>query len=347
MTDGVLEPSSKRRRGGVSHKELQRLKNIAYGGEGVPKDIITADGTPDYDAWADTLQLEGNHDPSFSFLDPPKAKKAPKTLKEAPVSLVVNGKDVPAVKKPTAATSYNPVFQDWDKLLTEEGEKEVGAERKRLQEAAQEKERLERIATAQEEDNYAQTEDESAWEGFESEYEGEEWLTKRRPERKTPAQRNKAIRRKEAERQERWAAQMKKRAQQAEQIKAIAKAVTAREKARLQISVQARDDTDSEVDDRKLRRRKFGKNPYVTLPPCALAFHTDHSRRLPEPPLELVLPDELRDSLRLLKPEGNLLKDRFRNILVRGKMEARRPITQPKKARRTYTEKWTYKDFSI
>lgn len=61
----------------------------------------------------------------------------------------------------------------------------------------------------------------------------------------------------------------------------------------------------------------------------------------------MVLPDELRDSLRLLKPEGNLLKDRFRNILVRGKMEARRPITQPKKAKRTYTEKWTFKDFTI
>lgn len=68
---------------------------------------------------------------------------------------------------------------------------------------------------------------------------------------------------------------------------------------------------------------------------------------LPEPPLELILPDELQDSLRLLKPEGNLLKDRFRNILVRGKMETRKPIQQAKKKRRTYTEKWTYKDFQI
>jgi len=63
--------------------------------------------------------------------------------------------------------------------------------------------------------------------------------------------------------------------------------------------------------------------------------------------LELVLPDELQESLRLLKPEGNLLKDRFRSILVRGKVETRTPISQPKKARRTYTEKWTYKDFKV
>jgi len=68
---------------------------------------------------------------------------------------------------------------------------------------------------------------------------------------------------------------------------------------------------------------------------------------LPEPSLELVLPDELRDSLRLLKPEGNLLKDRFRSILVRGKMETRKPIQQGKKKRRTVTEKWSYKDFAV
>lgn len=68
---------------------------------------------------------------------------------------------------------------------------------------------------------------------------------------------------------------------------------------------------------------------------------------LPEAPLELVLPDELRDSLRLLKPEGNLLSDRFRNIMLRGKIETRKPISQPKKAKRTMTEKWTYKDFRV
>ena len=68
---------------------------------------------------------------------------------------------------------------------------------------------------------------------------------------------------------------------------------------------------------------------------------------LPEPSLELVLPRELQDSLRLLKPEGNLLKDRYRSMLVRGKAESRRAITQPRKARRTTTEKWSYKDWKL
>lgn len=264
-TDGVIEPSSKRRRSGVSHKELQRLKSIAYGGEGIPKDIIRTDAAPEHDPWSDTLEVGENHDPSFSFLEPPKAIKAPKTLKEPPISLLVTGKDVPAVKKPNAGTSYNPVFQDWDKLLTEEGQKEVAAERKRLQDAHDEEERLAKIATAQGEEgiDYAQTEDESAWEGFESEYEGEEWLAKRRPERKTPAQRNKVLRRKQAERQAQWNAQMKKRAQQAEQIKNIAKIVDARAKARAEALIREQSTSDSEVDDRKLRRRRLGKNPYA------------------------------------------------------------------------------------
>lgn len=70
-------------------------------------------------------------------------------------------------------------------------------------------------------------------------------------------------------------------------------------------------------------------------------------RSVPDAPLELVLPEELQDSLRLLKPEGNLLNDRFRNILIRGKIETRRPIQQPKKTKRKFTEKWAYKDFPI
>jgi nucleolar protein 53 len=59
------------------------------------------------------------------------------------------------------------------------------------------------------------------------------------------------------------------------------------------------------------------------------------------------LPDELTDSLRKLKPEGNLLRDRFHNILVRGRVETRRPDPQRRKPRHSTTEKWSYKDFEV
>ena len=61
----------------------------------------------------------------------------------------------------------------------------------------------------------------------------------------------------------------------------------------------------------------------------------------------MVLADELQESLRLLKPEGNILRDRFRNMLVQGKIESRRPLGQRRKPRRTVTEKWSYKDWTL
>ena len=61
--------------------------------------------------------------------------------------------------------------------------------------------------------------------------------------------------------------------------------------------------------------------------------------------MELQLPDELTDSLRRLKPEGNLLKERFRSLMERGILETRIMPVVAKKKKLTFTEKWSYKDF--
>jgi nucleolar protein 53 len=122
-------------------------------------------------------------------------------------------------------------------------------------------------------------------------------------------------------------AEIKRKHEQAEQVKEIAKGMAAREDAGALVVLD--NDSSSEGDDLELRRRKLGKIP------------------LPEKQLELVLPDELQESLRLLKPEGNLLKERYRSLLVRGKVESRRPISFAKKAKRKATEKWTHKDFML
>lgn len=287
---------------------------------------------------------EEEKDLKFSYLEKTKPIKAPPTLKEAPVSLFEGSRSVPAVPAPKPGTSYNPAFHDWDALLVAEGQREVEAEKKRRREAELEQQRLDRIAAADmERDADIQTEDESAWEGFESDYEGAEWLRKRRPERKTPAERNKVKRRKEAERRQKWEGKMKEREKQQRQIGEIARQM--RKEAKAGALVKAELEKVKEVDNQVLRRRRSGKDVYVTLE--GLPTNADHCDRLPEPPLELILPEELQDSLRLLKPEGNLLKDRFRNILVSGKMETRKPIQQPKKKRVSYTEKWSYKDWSL
>ena len=202
---------------------------------------------------------EEEQDAQCSYLDKPKPIKAPATLKEAPVSLIAGSRNVPAVAVPKPGISYNPIFQEWDALLIAEGQKEVEAEKKRRREAGLEQERLDRIATAElVRDADIQTEDESAWEGFESDYEGAEWLKKRRPERKTPAQRNKVKRRKEAERKEKWVKKMKEREKQQRQIGEIAWQVQNEAKARA--SVKAEHEKPQMVGDQLLRRRRFGKD---------------------------------------------------------------------------------------
>ncbi len=261
VTDGVFEPSSKKRKsGGVSHKEYARLRELAYGSQAVHKDVVKTDDTPDHDPWEDVETSMPEQDLKFAFLDPPKPIREPKTLKYAPISLTASGKTIAAVKKPDAGISYNPAFHDWDELITKEGVKEVEAERKRLQAAEDEKDKLERSAlSAREQENEVDSGDESAWEGLESEMEADESLLRKRPERKTPAQRNKIKKRKELERKARWDAQMKKRARQAEEIRSIAKAIEAKERARKDIIVRSDDSEADEVDDRALRRRKLGK----------------------------------------------------------------------------------------
>lgn len=263
--------------------------------------------------------------------EPPRAK-APSTLAKQPVSLAANGKTVPAVAKPSAGYSYNPVGTEYLARLEQESEKVLEAERKRLAAAEAERVRLEAAARSAAEAEAAEAraelsewDEDSAWEGFESEAEG---VNAKRPKRKTPAQRNKVKRRKAEEGRLKHEAAIRRKEEQAKRIKELAEEVEARQMQRA-VEKMEMSDGESEGNDQELRRRQLGRF------------------KLPEKDLELVLPDELQESLRLLKPEGNLLKDRYRSMLVRGRLEARRKIPFRKKAKVKFTEKWTHKDFDI
>ena len=328
VTDGVLEPSSKRQKANwVSKKVVQRLKDSIASRTHLTTDRLADHETSTFDVWADAPL---NTDKSMEYMEMPKPKVAPSTLKRAPVAMTANGKPVRAFKRPDAGTSYNPLFEDWDNLLTREGDKEVEAERRRRREADEEADRVARVAavSAAIDEVAAHIDDESAWEGFESGCESAGTVEQKRSKRKTQAERNKIKRRKEAERQAKHERQMNNGRKKST-------AGTRSEDGNAKVSnsasrvVPTETDGSDSGDDNMLRRRRMG------------------NMDLPEKVLEVVLPDELQESLRRLKPEGNLLNDRFRHLLVNGKLEARRPVIQPKKPRRTYTEKWTHKDFSL
>ena len=330
-TNGLI--SAKRQRTDwVSHKELARLRRVADGQHDNTVEIKNAT----YDVW--DMPVEAKKIDVNDFVTEVPTAKLPKSMKQKPLSLLQNGKHVPAVQKPTGGYSYNPMFTDYEERLAEESEKALEAERKRLE--AEEAERLQEAAArsaaeaeaAEARANLSEWEEDSEWEGFQSG--GEEVkLSTKRPERKTQAQRNRIKRRKEEEQLQKQRITLKAQRTQEHRIKDIAEEIEEqdREKALMLAEAAANDSDDSlsELKDEKLRRKQLGKY------------------KLPEKDLELVLPDELQESLRLLKPEGNLLRDRYRSMLVRGKVESRRHIPFHKTKKGKYTEKWTYKDFTI
>ncbi|KIV99613.1 uncharacterized protein PV09_08788 [Verruconis gallopava] len=329
VTDGLVEPSSKRRRDYVSRKEYERLRKFAYGGNSVHKDVVKQGDDADYDPWA----AEASTQPAeLPFLAKKNAVREPVTLKQAPISLAKSGKAISAVRKPEAGKSYNPLFEDWEALIQREGDKAVAEERQRLEEERQEEERQAMIAKAQAEEDteHWESEWESEWEGIMSEKEDAEqnrsWLRKKRPERKTPAERNKIKRRKQEEQRKRHEEKMRTRDLDLAQLKALAKE-NRNSSSRPQAEPLPEESSSSEGEDIKLRRRR--------------------PKHVPEAPLEVVLADELEDSLRRLRPEGNLLQDRYRSMILRGKIESRAKITQPKKPKREVKEKWSYKDWKL
>jgi nucleolar protein 53 len=236
------------------------LRAIAYGGEQVKKDVVQT-GDAAYDPWA---VQEVKEDPRFNYLEKKKPKVEPKTLKHAPISQAKTGKAIPSVRKPTGGKSYNPLLEDWQNELMRESDKAVEAEKKRLQEAREEAELMERAAADTESDSGEESVWESEWEGF-SDNEDKE-AKKKRPERKSLSQRNKIKRRKEAQRKAVHEAKMKAKEQQVQEIKRLAKSVEEKEKAREAVR-QALEQKNAELaeeddgEEVELRKKQFGKTP--------------------------------------------------------------------------------------
>ncbi|KAK7955651.1 uncharacterized protein PG986_004873 [Apiospora aurea] len=334
-TDGIV-PAKRLRTNYVTHKELTRLRKVADGHH----ELTVEFNEEAYDPWAVAPAAEKTQAESDVMAVPDvrtEKKKAPKTITKAPISLAASGKRVPAVVKPTGAFSYNPSFPEYEARLAEESEKALAAEKKRL--AEEEADRLKKEAAARSaaeaeaaeaRAQLSEWEEDSEWEGFQSG--GEELkVSNKRPERKNQQQRNRIKRRKEEERRLKHETKTKVRKAQLEEIKKLAQEARERDQSRALIQAQAGQESDSgmEETDDVVRRRQLGKY------------------KVPEKDLELVLPDELEDSLRRLRPEGNPLKERYRSLILRGKLEARRKIPFKKQANRKATEKWSYKDFQI
>lgn len=334
-------PGGKKRKNGeyVSHKDLRRLKMIA---DGAAIGMQLEGEKAEHDPWG-AVSVDPVQEEKFSFLEKKKAKVAPKTLGQAPNAITKDGKAVASVRKPEAGKSYNPNVVDWTALFEREGAAAVEKEKERLRlEAeveAREEAALEEARRVEEAEKEAFATDyesawESEWEGIQSGGEGNVVHTKKMQKRKTPAERNKIKARKEREQREKWEKKQKIRAEEEKHIKKIARELSENDRANRPGTLVKADEgaSDSSSDDGEeaaLVRRRFGKVA------------------MPDAPLEVTLPEDLEDTLRRLKPEGNLLTDRYRNLLINGKVEIRKPVGQRKQKQTFRTEKWSYKDWEL
>ncbi|CAN6611574.1 ribosome biogenesis protein Nop53p [Trichomonascus vanleenenianus] len=329
---------------GVTGKEINRLMKAAgRTGEGSAKAVIESDGVirgEAYDLWdappaEETKSSKKKKLQDFPFLadlkpatSHNKAEVVPKTLKHTPVSLV--GEELAkAVVVPEGGKSYNPDIEEWKKLIEKEAEREELREKER-QKLEEERKRIEEIMIAFDDKNELSDDNDDEEEEDENEDEDEEsnngQLSVNPPVKvkiKTAAKRNKLKRHEERQKLE---ADLKAVRQQINDLNRLPK-LLAQELKRIQEQQEQRAAGKKSTAQRK---RKLGTKV-----------------ALKEAPLEIKLSDELTDTLRRLKPEGNLIADRFRSLQERGFVEPRMPIAKRRRYQQKVTEKWAYKDFKI
>ncbi|KAG5358849.1 Ribosome biogenesis protein [Yarrowia sp. C11] len=248
----------------------------------------------------------------------------PSTLDHKPLIFGATDK---AIEVPHEGRSYNPSMEAWQALLKEELVKEEAFEEERLQLEADQARVQHLMDTLEDHEDkdmeYSSGEEEEVASDEELEG-GSVGLSINAPakeKRKTMAKRRQM---REFKDKERIRLQMKK------EMKKIHDKMVQLAK-RSEKSEQEKQDLQDLISGgeaaEKVRTRRYGK--YDIL----------------EPTLDVKLSGELTDSLRRLKPEGSLMRDRFRSLQQRGRIEARKRHNLKPKYKKKVTEKWSFKDF--
>ncbi|KAI9024023.1 ribosome biogenesis protein Nop53/GLTSCR2 [Hyaloraphidium curvatum] len=239
--------------------------------------------------------------------------KRPRTFdRRAPSSLA------PSVTPSDPGTSYNPTFEDHQRLLQQAVDVEVAKEKQReqVQQKLAYPPELDLLPEDAEIASLGGEESVDDAGGLEDEAVGSQSAQKRL----TKSEKNKRKRKLEAAAEEESARLRKKQAREIAVLPSLLKEIKKKEKANARKQAVPRKD---ESDPKRL-------GPY----------------KLKEPSLDLHLTEELSESLRALKPEGNLLKDRFSGLQKRKLIEPRVRVVRSRKYKlRTY-EKPAYRFLS-
>ncbi|KAI8364841.1 ribosome biogenesis protein Nop53/GLTSCR2 [Choanephora cucurbitarum] len=276
-----------------------------------------------YDLWDEPMAEA----PASDFLPIETKTKAPKTLNEKPTAI----NHVAAVEAPQGGHSYNPSVEEHQKLLAQavEIEERKAETLRQLQEQLSYREELKLLA-----DELASSEITKdgkivmTGEEIEEEEGTEQDIKKKKKknagERKTRQQRHKEHRLATAELEKKQKLQERLIRQQIDKLRQIESELAERVE---QLDTLAEKRGERRTEEAKKGMKKLGK--YT----------------VPELPVDVQLTDELCETLRQLKPEGNMFRDRFNSIQKRNIIEPRVPVMPSRKYKLKEYERRAYKNF--
>ncbi|KAG9323280.1 hypothetical protein KVV02_006303 [Mortierella alpina] len=249
--------------------------------------------------------------------------KAPKSFKQKQKVTVA------AVKEAHPGASYNPTMQDHQGLLrlAHNEELRILKERERVEAKLAYPKELDAMVAFDDktggllEDSEDEDEDEE-----EEEATGEEGAIKAKKVKgkKSITERNRLARAAETAKKEAEIKRMKELIKQTNRVKDIMKTV---EEEEAETERKRLENEQKREEKEKAGMKRVGK------------FN------IPKERIHVQLQDELAESLRQLKPEGSLMKDRFQSFVERNLIEPRMPVAKRRRYRLKTYEKHSYKRF--
>ncbi|XP_017290847.1 ribosome biogenesis protein NOP53 isoform X2 [Kryptolebias marmoratus] len=308
---------------GVVPRRQKRLLNRRPIDRTVNKAVTEANNNPDrgyYNLWGQ--ESKDSADPWYLQQTGKKLVKRPEKLNEKPSVL-------PAVEVIAPGGSYNPDFFSHQVLLQEAHNVEV---KKKKQE-----DRLEKQLAVNKEDRATEeTALREVVEGLIEEEDDEVGAPNSKEddeaavaaiavtEKKTERQRKKEKAEKIKEQQRLSSRRQNAQQQQLFQLRSIKTSIKQQEQKTKKKQVQRK----AQQEAQKAQPRRLGK----------LKFQT--------PDLDIQLSDELAGSLRQLKPEGSILKDRFKSLQKRNLIEPRERAKFKRRLKLKYVEKRAFKEIT-
>lgn len=306
----------------VSKKQAKQLMALAgrLNTDSKLKTRLDKDGIirgKNVDVWADeeeVAQPDSYKKSAFKAYMP--ATKAPKTMAHAPLALTVSTTEVGLVH---AGKSYNPELGSWKDLIDREFNAELSLEMKR-QAMEEHQKRIQHLIETLDDKEIDTSGDEAPEEEEEAaEDEDEETKYKLSINERTELKiKTKTKRNKEAAHKKRMELQAK--------LTNLKKQIN---------DLLKLEDIQKEVEVKESQIKKKAPKKYFRHGKSDVTFK----------PIEVKLSDELTNSMRSVKPEGNLFYDHMHKLQASGQIEARVPVVKKRKYARKFTEKWSYKNF--